>query len=383
MDAPDAELQQVLRAGLKMDSTFELKPGIYRVREVVTDSEEHHMTALSRNVNVSTECCAPRNLTSNQPISAGQPTAPHDLTSNQPKPPTQGNVQPAYANTTTYLDYPLRKLSAVVPALSGMKPDNSQDQLPWILSKVGEATVNSLATVPNLSSLEDVYSVVISREAGPANSVLGIEETPALLDLEAQLRQSRSVEFNYLLLFDHHADGATAIRELRTDFKNRQVASPVNGVAPHGFGFAYQWLLLSPANQSELRFRYLGKQRIDDHQTFVLGFVQIPNQVKVPGKYQWAGKEVPFFFQGVAWIDQSTFDVVRLRTDLLSPVPSVNLQHMTTELRFRSVHIHGFGAVLWLPSEVFIRTVRSDSIFEELHQYSGYRFFHAESKLLP
>ena len=210
-----------------------------------------------------------------------------------------------------------------------------------------------------------------------------MEEIPSLLDIEEQLRQSRSVEFNYLLLFDHHADGATGIRELRTDFKNRQVGSPVDGIAPHGFGFAYQWLLLSPENQSELRFRYLGKQRMDDHQTFVVGFVQIPDQVKLPGKYKSAGKEVPFFFQGIAWIDQSTFDVVRLRTDLLSPLPSVNLQQMTTELRFRPVRIHGFGTVLWLPSQVLIGTVRSDSVFEELHQYSGYRFFHAESKLLP
>ncbi len=372
LEAPDAQLPQVLSAGLKMDSTFELKPGIYRVREVVTDSEDHHITALSRDVNVSAECCATREVAGIQPIPAPSPG-----------PPSHGDVQPASANAPTYLDYPLRKLSAVVPALSGMKPDKSQDQLSWILSKVGEATVRSLATVPNLISLEDVFSLVVSRDPGPTNSVLGMEEIPALRDLEEQLRQSRSTEFNYLLLFDHHADGETAIQELRTDFKNRQVGSAVDGVAPHGFGFAYQWLLLSPANQSELRFRYLGTQRIDDHQTFVLGFAQIPSRIKVPGKYKWAGKEVPFFFQGIAWIDQSTFDVVRLRTDLLTPVPSVNLQNMTTELRFRSVRIHGFGAVLWLPSEVLIRTARSDSLFEEIHQYSRYRFFHAESKLLP
>ena len=383
LEAPDAQLQQVLSAGLKMDSTFELKPGIYRVREVVTDSEDHHITTLSRNVNVSAECCATREVAGTQPIPAPQPSVPREPAGHQPSPPSHGDVQPASANTPTYLDYPLRKLSEVVPALSGMKPDNSQDKLSSILSKVGEATVHSLATAPNLISLEDVYSLVISREAGPANSVLGMEEIPALRDMEEQLRQSRSVEFNYLLLFDHHADGATAIQELRTDFKNRQVRSAGDGGALHGFGFAYQWLLLSPANQSELRFRYLGTQRIDDHQTFVLGFAQIPNRVKVPGKYEWAGEEVPFFFQGIAWIDQSTFEVVRLRTDLLSPVPSVNLQNMTTELRFRSVRIHGFGTVLWLPSEVLIRTTRSDSIFEEIHQYSRYRFFHAESKLLP
>jgi hypothetical protein len=277
----------------------------------------------------------------------------------------------------------LRKLTAVVPTLDGMKADSNQDQLAGILSKVGEATAWSLSTVPNLSSREDVYSIVLARDPGLTNSIVGMEETPALLDLETQLLQSRSIEFNYLLLFDHHADGATAIQELRTDFKNRQVTSPVNGVAPHGFGFAYQWLLLTPANQSELRFRYLGQQRMDDHKTFVLGFVQVPDQVKIPGKFDWAGKEAPFFFQGIVWIDQSTFNVVRLRTDLLSPVPSVNLRQMTTELHFRSVRIHGFGAELWLPSEVLIRTAQTDSIVEELHQYSAYRFFHAESRLVP
>jgi VWFA-related protein len=384
MDVSDAELQPILRAGLKMDSTFQLKPGIYRVREVVTDSEEHHITAVSRTVNVSTECCVPPpELASNHPTSTSQPPPSHDLPRSQPSSPSQSVVGPAFTNAPTYIDYPLRKLSAVVPTLDGMKADSNQDQLAGILSKVGEATVRSLSTVPNLSSREDVYSIVLARDPGLTNSVVGMEETPALLDLETQLLQSRSIEFNYLLLFDHHADGATSIKELRTDFKNRQVNSPVNGVAPHGFGFAYQWLLLTPGNQSELRFRYLGQQRMDDHKTFVLGFVQIPDQVKIPGKFNWAGKEVPFFFQGIVWIDQSTFDVVRLRTDLLSPVPSVNLRQMTTELHFRSVRIHDYGTDLWLPSEVLIRTAQTDSVVEELHRYSAYRFFHAESRLVP
>ena len=383
MDVSDSELQNILRAGLKMDSTFELKPGIYRVREVVTDSEQHHITAVSRTVNVSTECCVPPELASDHPTSPSQPPPSHDLTRTQPSSPGQSAVAPAFTNASTYIDYPLRKLIAVVPTLEGMKADSDQDQLAGILSKVGEATVRSLSAVPNLSSREDVYSIVLARDPGLTNSVVGMEETPALLDLETQLLQSRSIEFNYLLLFDHHADGATSIKELRTDFKNRQVHASVNGVAPHGFGFAYQWLLLTPANQSELRFRYLGQQRMDDHKTFVLGFVQIPDQVKIPGEFSWAGKEAPFFFQGIVWIDQSTFDVVRLRTDLLSPVPSVNLRQMTTELHFRSVRIHGFGSDLWLPSEVLIRTAQTDTTVEELHQYSAYRFFHAESRLLP
>ena len=122
---------------------------------------------------------------------------------------------------------------------------------------------------------------------------------------------------------------------------------------------------------------------MDDRKTFVLGFVQIPTQVKLPGKFKWAGKEEPFFFQGIAWIDETTFNVVRLHTDLLSPVPSVNLLQMTTDLRFRSVRIKGYDGDFWLPSQVLIRTEQGESILNELHQYSKYKFFHAESRLLP
>ncbi len=358
---------QLEAAGAKMDSTFQLKPGTYRVREVVTEGENHHLAALSREVNVAAECCASRELANVPPLSTAPPVLP------RPSAPVPTNVE------TSYLDYPLRKLRAAVPALGDLKPDDSQQELPRILSRVGEVTQTSLDAVPNLTSQEDVYSFVAPRDSAPVNSVLGLRESPALLNLEAQLRETRSIEFNYLLLFDHHADGATTIRELRTDLKNR----PVSQVALHGFGFAYQWLLLTSANQSELRFRYFGKETMNGHQTYVLGFVQVPSQVKVPAKYQWANQEAPFFFQGIAWIDQSSFQVVRLRTDLLSPVPSLNLEFVTTELHFGAVHIHGLNSELWLPSEVLIRTVRSDTIFQELHDYARYRFFHAESKLVP
>lgn len=49
----DAQLQEFLSSGVDVDMTFKLKPGAYRVREVVTDTEEHHMTAFSRNMKIS------------------------------------------------------------------------------------------------------------------------------------------------------------------------------------------------------------------------------------------------------------------------------------------------------------------------------------------
>jgi VWFA-related protein len=48
----DAQLPELFKAGVDAGVTFQLKPGVYRIREVVTDSEEHHMTTFSKNVKI-------------------------------------------------------------------------------------------------------------------------------------------------------------------------------------------------------------------------------------------------------------------------------------------------------------------------------------------
>jgi VWFA-related protein len=52
VDASDAELRQILASGLQMDVTFLLKPGIYRVRQVVMDSQESRLTSRSREIKI-------------------------------------------------------------------------------------------------------------------------------------------------------------------------------------------------------------------------------------------------------------------------------------------------------------------------------------------
>ena len=52
MNILDAQLPELFKHGMDADMTFHLKPGVYRIREVVTDSEEHHMTTFSKNVKI-------------------------------------------------------------------------------------------------------------------------------------------------------------------------------------------------------------------------------------------------------------------------------------------------------------------------------------------
>ncbi len=52
VDLPDDDLPKLLATGMDVKIVFQLKPGTYTIREVVTDSEEHHMTTMSKNVKI-------------------------------------------------------------------------------------------------------------------------------------------------------------------------------------------------------------------------------------------------------------------------------------------------------------------------------------------
>lgn len=158
--------------------------------------------------------------------------------------------------------------------------------------------------MPNLISREDVFLL-----RGTQASAISLGIGDPLQDPETTLRHSRSIEFNYLILSHPTRDGSNTIEEYRTALKNRRIEPSAQGLVPRGclvprgYGFAYQWLLFSSVDQPEFRFRYLGQQKIERHETFAVAFAQIPEKVRSPARFVSNGKEVPFFLQGLVWID--------------------------------------------------------------------------------
>jgi hypothetical protein len=277
-----------------------------------------------------------------------------------------------YAGATSYFDYPLWRLKEAVPALRGLNydasQDASQDRLPSILAGMSHTIADLLLKLPDLASREEIYHFQSKRD-------------PSASGGESSL-QPWSREFNYLLLCRHYADGSTKIEESRTDGKGHPVKPSRLFTSPRSYGFAYQWLLFSAANQPEFNFRYLGQQEKEGRKTYVVAFAQIPNKVTDPAYFESLGKSAPFFYQGVVWVDQSSFDIVMLRTDLLAPLPDLQLRQLTTELHFRSAPIRGYNAAFWLPSEVHVSSDQGLGPAEESHRYSNYHLFHSEARIV-
>lgn len=252
-----------------------------------------------------------------------------------------------YADSHPYLDEQLPKLKKMVHELQGLEPASDQDQLPDLLAKIGAQADQWLQKVPDVICDEVVSEAQYGTEG----------------------RSQGDQTFNYLMLSRPANDHRVVLSEYRTSRNGKPV--PQAAGSPNFQGFLSAWLVFSSENQAESRFRYLGQQPMDGHTTLVVGFAQIPGSTASPAR----SASIPMLLQGVAWIDQSDFRIVRLRTDLLAPQPEIQLQQQTANIRFGSVHIARPDSELWLPERADFEMESKGQFFHEEHRYSKYRLY--------
>jgi hypothetical protein len=271
--------------------------------------------------------------------------------------------QSYYENAKPLLDYPLPDLLRAEPELQGLEPASSQDALAMILDKAGKMTEDLMESMPNLVSREEV--------------------TQEKLRASGKVQDHRRAEFDYMILV-HRQGAETSLDEYR--------AGPGGSrLEEHGLeegytltqGFASAWLYFLPDVQPAARFRYLGQQTDGAFRCYVVAFAQKPGWATITGRVAHGGRLARILYQGMAWIDEASFRIVRLRTDLLAPRPDIGLDRQTTELHLGETRLPQMVSPLWLPQEVIVTTAMDEQHLRNVHRYSSYRLFKVETKILP
>jgi len=291
-----------------------------------------------------------------------------------------------YAASVTEVNFPnftsctIAELQLTVPELNGLKPARDQEKLAALLDKVGDKTLDIARHTPNLISRETV-----------TESQQGVAETRH--------------DYDYLILTRIEGD-VVGLNEFRVDLKtgdkfqteeamknesstraeleraSHELAASPSGQPPTSQGFATSWVHFYPLNRPQATFRYLGEQKMNGQRTLVLAFAQKPQSVLSPALFRSQGKIVPMFLQGVAWVNVSDFRILRLRTDLLSPLPEVSLHRLTADIQFVPTRIEEVPSVLSLPRDVMVTSEVGGATLREDHLYSEYRVFRAKSRVV-
>jgi len=264
------------------------------------------------------------------------------------------------AKVASVLNQPPDTLVHAMPELRGMQPAANQDELPMVLAKTGEDVRSFFQNISNTMSEEQVRETRLGKKG----------ETKDLLE----------EKFQYLLLTTPQKWGVD-LEEYRTD-KNGDRTAP-KGLSEGLMltsGFVSASLMFHPSYQAGASFRLLGRQDVAGHHCHVIAFAQKPEKPKMIEGFNTDQETVMVLLQGVAWIDQDTYKLIRLRSDLLTPQPIIRLERQTTEITYEPVQFKQLAMAMWLPSAVDVTVQWRGRTFRNSHTYSRFKLFNTEVK---
>ena len=198
------------------------------------------------------------------------------------------------------------------------------------------------------------------------------------LDRSGKARTARSMECNYV--FAHrNVNGHVNMEEFRGSREGHPL-SP--GKTDGGFmvtsGFVSSLMILHPEFQARTTYRFLGSQPLAGQSTYVIGFAQKPECASPMGRFILTlGNVTPLYLQGIAWIS-SEHRVLRLRTDLLHPVPKISLSRETSEIDYRPYHFLTSPITFLLPNRVTVSVEWGRKRLRNEHIFSKFQLFNVE-----
>lgn len=298
----------------------------------------------------------------------------------QTEPPLTPAELKVYRKAHTVIQWKPREIRAR-KELENLQPAASQRDLTQILHEVGERVLTFLNNLPNTTATES-----IQWEVGRGSP-----------------RVSATGTFRYMLTRRKTGPWET-LEEYRTDLQGKEIEFDQ---AQRGrlltSGFTLSLLYFAPDNQASCHYRYLGRQKLGEQETDVVGFAEIPEDSLRFAKVQDGMRTISLLIQGLAWIDAHSHEILRLQTDLLAPPPHTQLRKETTLIDYARVGFPGTTSTFVLPRRVIVDVWEKGSAalelnreprggiteghatlhYRNIHNYSDYMLFRVDSRVSP
>jgi hypothetical protein len=255
----------------------------------------------------------------------------------------------------TVVDRSPAELVSATPELKGLSAVADPAATESVLREVGLGVEAIFEGFPNTSVQEEVEMQRLHADGKVADS----------------LKQ----HFQYLLVSSSSSD-TLLLNEFRADTGGTPT---MPGLPDRDFmvtsGFASIPLVFHPEYQPGSDFRLLGHQQVKGHDALVIAFAERPATAKMLEEFALKSQRVVVLTQGLAWVDPDTFQILRMRTELLKPAPEVRLSAQTTDVSYGPVTFKSRNQTLWLPRDVSVTVHWNGRVYRNLHHYSDYQLF--------
>jgi tetratricopeptide (TPR) repeat protein len=264
------------------------------------------------------------------------------------------------------------------PAVSERKPASPPEPNPVIPVRVDEIVPEVAVDVP--CSLSTVLQGAGQRAEQLLNT---LQKFNASERVEHYKLNSAGVpgaadvrSFEYVVSVSHDAQGGFQMQEYRNGgiVRAQQFPSGIRtaNLAEHG-------LIFHPLLAPGFHFTCEGLGEWKGRPTWLVQFAEKKNDLNPFRSYVIEGFSYPLQLTGRAWIDASTFQVLRLESDLLKPVEKIRLTREHIAIEFASVQFRTNHQQLWLPQSADLYVELDGHRFYRRHSFSNFKIFSTDS----
>ena len=186
-------------------------------------------------------------------------------------------------------------------------------------------------------------------------------------------RNSQSGVFNYVAQIEPNPTGSLRVDEYR------ETAQELPPTPLADTGTAAFALIFHPRHIKNFQFRCEGLTELHGVPAWQMHFQETPDPMKSFHAIRIAGSVYQLRFKGRAWIAQDSQEVLRLETDLVAPIPEIELQLEHLEIAYAPVDFKHRNLQLWLPESATLYIGYHGRRYERVHSFSRFQLFWVDS----
>jgi tetratricopeptide (TPR) repeat protein len=186
-------------------------------------------------------------------------------------------------------------------------------------------------------------------------------------------------KFNYVASIQEVQRGFLNVEEYRNGIHGTAADFP-GGVATNGLPALV--LIFHPYNAVNFAMTCEGLAQLRSGPAWQVHFRQRPDKPNVIKRYRIGvdGPSYPVALKGRAWISSDTYQIVRLETDLVAPVPQIKLLADRADIEYGPVKFAKSNVNMWLPQSADVYYDWKGQRIHRRHSFSEYLLFAVDDK---
>jgi Tfp pilus assembly protein PilF len=263
----------------------------------------------------------------------------------------------------------MNKDATALPMASKWMPPDVDEKVPPVeagascavddvVSKVGKQLIELISDVDRFAATESLTHESINRS--------GLASYP------------EKRKFDYVVSIQEVQHGYLNVEEYRN--AGGSPADFPDGVATNGLPALV--LIFHPYNAMNFEMTCEGLARWNGGLAWQVHFKQRTDKPNTIKRYRIGadGPSYPVALKGRAWISADSYQIVRLETDLVAPVPQIRLVADHTAIEYGPVKFSKGNVNMWLPQSAEVYYDWKGRRIHRRHSFSNYLLFGVEDK---